>query len=104
MPRVGLSKVSRCGIELRAVPNGRYIRDMSSTTIDESRFRTDAIGSDKSVFTARPDMRILKPILLGSAIVLAVGAAAYLLPIVIDRDYQVAGSAVITGIGLVGII
>ena len=77
---------------------------MSSTTIDGGRFGTDSIGSDKSLLTAQPDVRILKPILLGSAVVLTAGTIAYLLPLAIDRDYQVAGSAFIIGIGLVGIV
>jgi uncharacterized membrane protein YdbT with pleckstrin-like domain len=77
---------------------------MSSTTIDGGRFGTDSIGSDKSLLTARPDVRVLKPILLGSAVVLTSGTIAYLLPLAIDRDYQVAGSAFIVGVGLVGIV
>lgn len=75
---------------------------MASTSINVGRFGSDSVGGDKALLTARPDIRFLKLSFLAPAVVLVAGIIAYLLPLAIDRDFQLAGSAFMIGIGLVG--
>lgn len=75
---------------------------MASTSINIGEFGSDPVGSEKALLTARPDIRFLKLSFLAPAVVLTAGIIAYLLPLAIDRDFQLAGSAFIIGIGLVG--
>jgi uncharacterized membrane protein YdbT with pleckstrin-like domain len=77
---------------------------MASTSIDVGKFGVDSVGGDKALLTAQPDIRVLKLSLVGPAVMLIAGIIAYRLPLAIDRDFQLAGSAFITGIGLVGAI
>lgn len=78
---------------------------MSSTTrINVGKFGIDSVGSDKALLTSRPDVRVLELSLLSPGVVLTAGIIAYLLPLAIDRDFQLADSVFIIGIGLVGII
>ncbi|MEK6320980.1 MAG: PH domain-containing protein [Acidobacteriota bacterium] len=63
----------------------------------------DTTSADGAVLTVRPDMRIVKFSFLGPVLVLAAGILAYLWPPGIDRDFQLAGAALIAGIGVVGL-
>jgi uncharacterized membrane protein YdbT with pleckstrin-like domain len=75
---------------------------MASTSINIGEFGSDPAGSEKALLTARPDIRFLKLSFLAPAVVLVAGIIAYLLPLTIDRDFQLAGSAFMIGISLVG--
>jgi membrane protein YdbS with pleckstrin-like domain len=75
---------------------------MASTSINIGEFGSDPVGSEKALLTARPDIRFLKLSFLAPAVVLVAGIVVYLLPLAIDRDFQLAGSAFLIGIGLVG--
>jgi membrane protein YdbS with pleckstrin-like domain len=75
---------------------------MASTSINIGEFGSDPVGSEKALLTARPDIRFLKLSFLVPAVVLVAGIIAYLLPLAIDRDFQLAGSAFLIGVGLVG--
>ena len=77
---------------------------MSATSANLRDFGIDSTSTDKAVLITRPDMRIVKFSFLAPALVLAAGGIAYLLPLAIDRDLQLAGSLFIAGIGLVGAI
>ena len=102
MRRVELSRVSLCGIELRDHGTGVIFAIWhQQASISES---SEAIrfGSEKALLTARPDIRFLKLSFLAPAVVLVAGIVVYLLPLAIDRDFQLAGSAFMIGISLVG--
>ncbi|MEK6285620.1 MAG: PH domain-containing protein [Acidobacteriota bacterium] len=75
---------------------------MASTSVNIGEFGSDPVGSEKALLTARPDIRFLKLSFFAPAVVLVAGIIAYLLPLAIDRDFQLAGSAFMIGIGLVG--
>lgn len=49
-------------------------------------------------------MRIVNLSFLAPVLVLVGGVIAYLLPLAVDRDFQLVGSFFITGMGLVGIL
>ena len=77
---------------------------MSSTSINVGQFGIDSLGIDKALLTAQPDMRIVRFSFLAPASVLIASIISYLLPLKIDRDYQLAGSILIGTLGLAGII
>lgn len=54
---------------------------MSSTSINVGEFGIDSVGSERSLLTARPDMRIVKSGFLAAASIAVAGAVVYLLPI-----------------------
>jgi membrane protein YdbS with pleckstrin-like domain len=76
---------------------------MAATSVNLRDFSIDTTSTDKAVLTARPDMRIVKFSFIAPVLVLTASVIAYLLPLAIDRDIQLAGSFFIAGIGLVGI-
>ena len=77
---------------------------MASTTINLGRVTRDTAGIEKPVLIATPDMRIVKVSFLGPLLMLVAGVLVYLLPLGVDRDFQLVGSFLIAGTGLVGII
>ena len=80
-----------------------YISGMATTSVNLRDFGVDTTSTDKAVLTARPDMRIVKLSFLAPVLVLTASIVAYLLPVAIDPDYQLAGSVVIATIGVAGI-
>lgn len=54
---------------------------MSSTSINVGEFGVNSVGSERSLLTARPDMRIVKLGFLAAASIAVAGAVVYLLPI-----------------------
>jgi hypothetical protein len=76
---------------------------MASTSINVGKFGLDSVGRDQALLIARPDMRIIKFLLLPSAFVLTAGIISYLLPLGIDRDLHLAGSILIATLGLAGL-
>ncbi len=76
---------------------------MASTSINVEDFGIDSGGKDKALLTARPDIRVVKLSFLVPMLALVAGVITYLLPLRIDPDFQLAGSFLIAGIGLVGI-
>ncbi|SRR6266404_2376979 len=54
---------------------------MSSTSINVGEFGINSVGSERSLLTARPDMRIVKLGFLAAASIAVAGAVVYLLPI-----------------------
>lgn len=54
---------------------------MSSTSMSAGELGIDSVGSDRSLLTARPDVRIVKFGFLTAALIAAAGAVVYLLPI-----------------------
>jgi uncharacterized membrane protein YdbT with pleckstrin-like domain len=54
---------------------------MSSTSINVGEFGSNSVGSDRSLLTARPDMRIVKVGFLAAALIAVAGAGVYLVPI-----------------------
>ncbi len=54
---------------------------MASTSINVGKFGSDSVGSDSSLLTARPDMRIVKIGFIAAALIAVAGAVVYLLPI-----------------------
>ena len=75
---------------------------MTAINVDIGKFGTDTASSEKVILTARPDMRIVNVSFLVPVLVLVGGVIAYLLPLAVDRDFQLVGSFFITGMGLVG--
>ena len=75
---------------------------MASTSINVGKFGSDSASNDRALMTARPDIRMLKLSFLAPAVILIAGIIVYQLPLAIDRDFQLAGSALIIGIGLIG--
>lgn len=76
---------------------------MSSTSINVGTFRIDPGASDRSLLTARPEMRIIKFIFLVPALLLIAGIISYLVPLGINRDLHVVGSILIATLGLAGL-
>jgi membrane protein YdbS with pleckstrin-like domain len=76
---------------------------MATTSINLKDFGADTTSIYRAVLTVRPDMRIVKLSFLAPALVLTASIVAYLLPVAIDPDYQLAGSVVIATIGVAGI-
>jgi membrane protein YdbS with pleckstrin-like domain len=76
---------------------------MASTSINVGSFGIDTTRSDQAVFTARPDMSIVKVSFLPPLLMVVAGIMAYLAPLPIDWDDKVAVLALIAGIGLVGV-
>lgn len=54
---------------------------MGAISIDVAKFGGDSVGSNKSLLTARPDMRIVSIGFLAAAVIAALGTVVYLLPI-----------------------
>ena len=54
---------------------------MSSTSINVGEFGINSVGSDSSLLTARPDMRIVKLGFLAAASIAVAGAVVYMLPV-----------------------
>lgn len=54
---------------------------MSSTSINVGEFGINSVGSDRSLLTARPDMRIVKFGFLAAASIAVAGAVVYMLPV-----------------------
>jgi membrane protein YdbS with pleckstrin-like domain len=75
---------------------------MATTSVNLRDFGVDTTGTYEAVLTARPDMRLVKLSFLAPVLVLTASIIAYLLPLAIDPDYQLAGSVVIATIGVAG--
>jgi uncharacterized membrane protein YdbT with pleckstrin-like domain len=75
---------------------------MATTSVNLRDFGVDTTSTDKAVLTAQPDMRIVKLSFLAPVLVLTASIVAYVLPLAIDADYQLAGSVVIATIGVAG--
>ena len=73
---------------------------MASASITMGNYRADSAGPDKALFTARPDMRIVKYSFLAPALALIASIVSYLWPLEIDRDLHLAGSILIATFGL----
>lgn len=82
---------------------GVIFPSMGTTSVSLRDFSIDNTSADRAVFTVRPDMRIVKFSFLTPVLLVAAGTIAYLLPLGIDRDFQLAGAGFIAGIGVVGI-
>ena len=54
---------------------------MSSTSINIGEFGINSVGSDSSLLTARPDMRIVKLGFLAAASIAVAGVVVYVLPV-----------------------
>lgn len=76
---------------------------MSSTSINVGEFGINSVGGDKSLLTARPDMRIVKFLIVPPAFVLTAGIISYGLPLAMDRDLHLAVSILIVTLGLAGL-
>ena len=76
---------------------------MSTTSANLGGQRIDRMVADRDVLIERPDMRIVKLSFVAPLLVLTIGIAVYLMPLSIDRDYQLAASVLISTIGLAGI-
>ena len=76
---------------------------MSSTSINVGEFGINSVVSDRSLLTARPDMRIVKSLFLPPAFVLMAGIVSYALTLGIDRDLHLVGSILIAALGVAGL-
>ena len=76
---------------------------MAATSANFRDYAIDTTIPDKAVLITRPDLRIVKLSFLAPVLVLTAGIVAYLLPLALDRDFHLAGSFFIAGIGVVGI-
>lgn len=54
---------------------------MGATSINVGKFSIDSVGSDKTLLTARPDIRIVKLGFLAAVLIAVAGIVVYLLPI-----------------------
>src|SRR5690349_13492141 len=54
---------------------------MGATSINVGKFRIDSVGGDKTLLTARPDMRMVKLGFLAAILIAVAGVVVYLLPI-----------------------
>lgn len=77
---------------------------MASISINIANFGDDPVGSGKVLLTVQPDMRIVQFSFVAPVVLLAAGMVVYLLPLSIDRDFQLAGSFLVGGIGFVGVV
>jgi uncharacterized membrane protein YdbT with pleckstrin-like domain len=76
---------------------------MTSASINVGEFGVNSVGSDRSLLTARPDMRIVKMSLIATVLPLVASIITYQLPLPIERDLRLAFAVVIASIGLAGI-
>jgi len=76
---------------------------MASTSINIGKYPIDSAGSDKALFSSRPDTRIVKASLIAAILPLLAGIVTYLSPLPIERDLKFAAAVLIAIIGVAGI-
>src|SRR6266404_3196457 len=80
MQRVGLSKVSRCVIELRDNGSGAIFA-IWHQHINVGKFGIDSACGSNVLLTVRPDLRMLKVGFLTAALTAVASAVVYLSPL-----------------------